>query len=135
MAEQPPSVGSSPAPAEPVGPRVVVLDDNTELVAAISRSLAREGFRVHPFDDPLRALEFLRSSHVDFLILDYDLPWVNGRKIIEFLKFHESSTRVIMISAFDHFQREPWFRETTAIRAFLRKPFEMADLVTALRDI
>ena len=67
---------------------VLVVDDDQVVLALLQRMLAGDGLRVTALDDPLRFWEVLRESSVDLLLLDVDMPNVNGIDLCRFVRRH-----------------------------------------------
>lgn len=63
-------------------PRVLVVDDDDDLVSVIELALTEQNFDVSTCHDGLRALEIIRSRPPDLVILDLGLPDANGLDIL-----------------------------------------------------
>ena len=50
------------------GPHVFVVDDEVQITQSLSLILSREGFRVSSFNNPLEALESMKTTSPDLLI-------------------------------------------------------------------
>jgi DNA-binding response OmpR family regulator len=68
---------------------VLVVDDDQVVLALLERMLTAAGLRVTTLDDPLRLWEVLRQSSVDLLLLDVDMPNVNGIDLCRFVRRHQ----------------------------------------------
>lgn len=68
----------SVAPSRPL--RVVIVDDDAEVLHILGRSLraARGGLDVHTFTEPADALEHVDRTHTDVVLLDLEMPAMNG---------------------------------------------------------
>ena len=58
-------------------PLIRVVDDDPSVLRAIGRLLKAEGYRVQPYDSPA-ALQQSREEEVDCLLVDIDLPGMDG---------------------------------------------------------
>ena len=78
--------------------RILIADDEPNIVTLISRYAEREGWEVTAVSEGRQAIEACRNNHFDVIILDVMMPEIDGftacRKIREF-----SDTPVIMLSA------------------------------------
>ena len=78
--------------------RILIADDEPNIVTLISRYAEREGWEVTAVSDGRQAIEACRNNRFDVIILDVMMPEIDGftacRKIREF-----SDTPVIMLSA------------------------------------
>jgi DNA-binding response OmpR family regulator len=94
----------------------------------------QEGIEVDFARDGRSALERLRASRYDALILDLMLPEINGFELIRELKSREPAvlTRTIVLTAAaDRTLRD--FDDATLVRRVMRKPFELQEFVDEVR--
>jgi EAL domain-containing protein (putative c-di-GMP-specific phosphodiesterase class I)/DNA-binding response OmpR family regulator len=75
---------SGPAPSE--RPVVVVADDDQAIRSFFRAALERAGFAVLPASNGRRALELVRTNPVDVLVLDLDMPGLNGLETLRELR-------------------------------------------------
>lgn len=68
------------------GARLLVADDNKVNRLLLGRTLEIHGFRVSSADNGRRALELLRSDAFDLLLLDLDMPEIDGFGVLEQLR-------------------------------------------------
>jgi diguanylate cyclase (GGDEF)-like protein len=67
-------------------PTIVAIDDDTELLSLIEALLAPIGARIVKCNDPLRALNFLSEHSPDLVMLDVDMPNLNGIELCRVLR-------------------------------------------------
>ncbi|TYO95885.1 two-component system alkaline phosphatase synthesis response regulator PhoP [Desulfallas thermosapovorans DSM 6562] len=82
-------------------PRILVVDDEKNIVELIKFNLEREGFQVIAAYDGLEAVKEAQSKMPDLIILDVMLPRMDGLEVCRKLN-HNSATRnipIIMLSA------------------------------------
>ena len=65
-----------------MGKRVLLIEDEPNIIEAISFVLSRDGFTVHTHEDGETAMDKLRSSQPDMIILDVMLPGRSGFDIL-----------------------------------------------------
>ncbi|HXU44075.1 MAG TPA: response regulator [Thermoanaerobaculia bacterium] len=75
----------NPAPARPRG-TVLAVDDSPTVVKLVASSLEPRGFRVVPASDGLEALSRLRETRPDLVLLDVNLPGLDGYQICKLIK-------------------------------------------------
>ena len=63
--------------------RILVVDDEPEILKVLKRALRSEGFEVTDTTEPTRALELLASEPWDILISDIDMPLINGYEVVK----------------------------------------------------
>jgi two-component system phosphate regulon response regulator PhoB len=110
--------------------RILVVDDEPDIVALVAYHLARAGYRVSTVSTGHDAVEAARREHPALIVLDLMLPGLSGYEVLEQLRA-EASTRdiaVLMLTA----RRE----EQDRIRGlslgaddYLTKPFSPQELV------
>ena len=62
--------------------RLLVVDDEVELMTALCESLRDEGYAADGFDDPAAGLEALRQGEFDILLSDLMMPGTDGVKLL-----------------------------------------------------
>jgi PleD family two-component response regulator len=80
-ASEPPALGASAGPN-----RVLLADDDPQMRRLIKSVLQREGFEVVEAADGLDALEAVEQSGIDLVILDVDMPRLDGLGVLEELR-------------------------------------------------
>jgi PAS domain S-box-containing protein len=132
-----------PAPSSPAkeavpssdSATVLVVEDEEILRQAAAKGLRKRGFEVLEAASGSAAMEVLRASgsRIDVILLDMTFPGNSIHEVVgEYAKARPDS-RVVLTSAYS----EEMARATMSapqIRAFIRKPFRLADLVKTLRD-
>src|SRR5919205_4242195 len=89
-----------------VGIRILVVDDEPDILLGLSALLERLGHYVTTFDDPAQALEHIASEDIDYdlVITDYRMPGgISGLDLAKQVKKHKrrKKTKVFLMSAFD----------------------------------
>jgi PAS domain S-box-containing protein len=80
---------------------VLVVDDNEANRKLLARRLEREGHRPVMVEDGEAALAHLARAHIDLVLLDYELPGLNGPDVLRAMRRNASTADipVVMISA------------------------------------
>jgi two-component system invasion response regulator UvrY len=88
-------------PAAPV--RVAIVDDQEEFLSWLCAELERAGgFEVVARSlHPERALIEVQDSKADLLLVDFDMPGMNGIEVIRQVRQHAPSVRVVLMSLND----------------------------------
>jgi two-component system OmpR family response regulator len=115
-------------------PRILVVDDDVELVAAMTRGLTSEGFAVVGSFDGADALGLLETERFDAVVLDLMLPVVNGFRVCDVLRGRGDATPVLVLTAKQGEWDEAEALETGA-DDYLKKPFSFVVLVAHLRAL
>ncbi|HUP48122.1 MAG TPA: response regulator [Thermoanaerobaculia bacterium] len=111
----------SGAPAEARRKRILVVEDNVLNRELTSALLKNEGYEVAVAQDGADALMMLGREGVDLLLLDIDLPFIDGHKVLEALKEKGIDVPAIFLSGLPG--DEPELRAFQIGAAdFIRKP-------------
>ncbi len=81
--------------------RILVVDDNVTILAALSRRLTRQHHQVVSCERGEEAIEIVRSQMFDVVLLDVMMPGMSGIEVLRRLKADFPDLPVVMISALD----------------------------------
>lgn len=111
--------------------KILVVDDERNLVNLIRGYLEREGFEIHEALDGNAALEKARSVEPDVVILDWMLPGMDGMEVLRELR-RSSEAYVIMLTARTE-EIDRIVGLSTGADDYLVKPFSPGELVARIR--
>jgi two-component system, OmpR family, response regulator len=114
--------------------RVLVVEDEKRLAAALRKGLEAERFAVDVTLDGTDGLWMAREHEYDAIVLDIMLPGLNGYKVCQTLRADGVWTPILMLTAKDGEWDEVEALDTGA-DDFLTKPFSHAVLVARLRAL
>ena len=114
--------------------RVLVVDDEVRLAAAVQRGLQAEGFTVDVAHTGLEGLWAATEHRYDAIVLDIMLPGMNGYRVCAELRNRGVDTPILMLTAKDGEFDEAEALDTGA-DDFLSKPFSYVVLVARLRAL
>jgi DNA-binding response OmpR family regulator len=114
--------------------RILIVEDEVNLAAALARGLEAEGFSVDVVHDGTDALWRARERDYDLLVLDILLPGTNGYQICATLRAEENWVPILMLTAKDGELDEAEALDTGA-DDFLSKPFAFVVLVARIRAL
>ncbi len=113
-------------------PRVLVVDNDRQMVALLRRHLEREGFGVLEAAGGQEAVEILQREDVDVVLTDLVMDEVGGLEVLAAAQRERPGARVLLMTAFASLE--------TAIEAlrhgaydYLTKPFKLAEATLAIR--
>ncbi len=80
---------------------ILVVDDDEVMRSALKRILENEGYKVMMAEDGLELSKVLESTRLDMILLDVNLPWVDGYELCRILKEHHALKHVpvVLVSA------------------------------------
>jgi DNA-binding response OmpR family regulator len=111
--------------------RVLVVEDEKNLVALLRSYLEREGFEVHEALDGPAAIEAARLAEPDVVVLDWMLPGLDGVEVLRELR-RSSEAYVIMLTARTE-EVDRIVGLSTGADDYLTKPFSPGELVARIR--
>ena len=114
--------------------RIVVVDDDTAWLADLETWLGHEGFEVVGISRGEWVLEAVDFHEPDVVIVDLQLPGVDGLEILGQLRRRWPALPVIVMTAFGGVDVEQRVRRLGA-RGYFDKPFRLEHLVAAIRLI
>jgi two-component system NtrC family sensor kinase len=141
--ELPVTSGKAREPAPPptavqvhdlAGTRVLVVEDEPALAAAVSDALADAGFLVDRAGDGEEALERVRERSYDLIVCDLKMPRLDGMSFYRAIAATELADRVIFVTGDVAGTDAERFLEESGCR-WLAKPFRLGDLLRAARDV
>lgn len=112
--------------------RIAVIEDNEALAEGIATRLRDRGHAVDLLHDGTQADEFLSQEGADLVVLDLNLPGMDGIDVLRALRRRGDGTPVILLTA-----RSETAQRVAGLDAgaddYLTKPFEMDELEARLR--
>lgn len=121
---------------EPTAATVLFVEDEETLRLAVSKMLRKREFSVIEAADGRTAFDLLRNhkDNIDVLLLDMTLPGTPSEELLREAKRIRPDMKIILTSAY---QREMVMDriESPQIRGFIRKPFQLNDVVQLLREV
>jgi FixJ family two-component response regulator len=111
---------------------VFVLDDEAEVLRALSRLLRSEGLAVRAFHDPLALLAQLDAGSAGCVLLDLSMPELDGLAVQRLLSEKGCTLPVIFLSGNADAEASASARQQGA-RDFLSKPVDAEELMRAVR--
>jgi CheY-like chemotaxis protein len=79
--------------------RILLVDDEQDVLLTFQLILLHEGYKVYPFDNPLDALSSFKIGLYDLAILDIKMPKMDGFQLYEEIKKIDCSLKVCFITA------------------------------------
>jgi DNA-binding response OmpR family regulator len=115
-------------------PRVLVAEDSPTQRALVVDVLRDEGLDVHEADDGRLALNLCRIIRPDLMILDLDLPSLDGNEVLAKIRNdHKSYAMPVLVLTADDRDQAVSRALDAGATDFLSKPASRAELVTRVR--
>jgi CheY-like chemotaxis protein len=121
------------SPHQPGGdsPRLLLCDDSPIERLALGHYLRSSGYTVDEAGDGKSALQFLKNRQVDLLLLDLQMPDVDGFDVLNYVAEHRKSLPVILLSGMppDEIQDKMFQLRERQLPPLLLKPVDPEQLV------
>jgi two-component system, chemotaxis family, chemotaxis protein CheY len=112
---------------------ILVVDDEEVVVDITKRRLTQEGYKVIGVGDGEAALQILRAGRVDLIVLDIEMPIMNGYTFLkERAKIPGDNNAPVIVLTANNFM-EPIFKRN-GIHSYLLKPLKMEDLLARVKE-
>lgn len=113
------------------GARILVVDDEVEIVRALQRSLAAHGFEVFTAQSGEEALEAVAHYRPDVMVLDLGLPGMSGLEVCKAVRA-QSNLPIIVLSVKDT-ERDKVLALDLGADDYVSKPFGMNEVLARIR--
>ncbi|MCG8572769.1 MAG: response regulator, partial [Spirochaetes bacterium] len=122
--------------------KILIVDDESALRFALSELLINEGDEINECSNGEEALEILTDQMHDLVILDYQLPGIQGLDVLKEIKKKFSDIYVIFITAFGIHHSPDNTTENIAVSAikfgaydYVAKPFDNRELLNRINHL
>ena len=111
--------------------RILVVDDDVNLLESIGRGLRNKGFEVIQAlsaEEALEHIDFDNESAIDLILADYIMPGMSGIDLLEKVREKSSSLPVIIMTA--HWRKQIVIDAMRkSCNSFIEKPFTLDKLI------
>lgn len=114
--------------------RILIIEDEKQLINVISRRLKEEGYAVDKAMDGKTGLNFAEAVNYDCIILDIMLPGIDGFYILKRLRARKISTPVLILTAKDTVTDKVTGLDSGA-DDYISKPFSFDELLARIRAL
>ena len=123
--------------------RILVVDDEPDILETLEYSLAKKGYEVATALDGLEGLDKAKRLPPDFMILDVMLPGCNGYEVSRMLKEWMDNDPeakpfpIMLLTArkVDSHDREKFIATWSRADACIYKPFELEEVVNTITEL
>jgi len=115
---------------------ILVVDDDEIMRNALKRILESSGYKVLLASDGLELSKILEVNRLDMVLLDVNLPWVDGYELCRLLKSHHSLSKVPLLFVSARKEEEDVRRGFDAgCNEYVTKPFDVDKLTATIAKI
>jgi two-component system copper resistance phosphate regulon response regulator CusR len=113
---------------------ICLVEDEQKVAAFISKGLEEQGYKLSIANDGITAKSLLQKHDFDLLILDVMLPDINGIELCRQIRFTDTKTPILMLTALDQIQNK-----VSGLKAgaddYLVKPFHFIELLARVEAL
>ncbi|MCE9630786.1 MAG: response regulator [Planctomycetia bacterium] len=126
------AAGGTTSATKPVGKRILLVDDDAEIVESMRTVLESRGYQILVARDGNQGLVLAEGEDPDLVVLDMMMPKRSGFLVLEKLRrSRPNPMRVIMITA-NEGSRHKAYAEMLGVDDYIRKPFAMDRLLESV---
>ena len=114
--------------------KILIVEDEKILNKTINKSLKDAGYEVESAFDGFDAMEMIEIESYDLIVLDLNLPNMDGMEILKNLRKEDVETKVLILSARSQIQDKVEGLDAGA-NDFLQKPFHLDELKARVRSL
>jgi len=115
--------------------RVLIVDDDPDIVDAVSFALEQEGYTVFIARNGDEGIMLAEQHNPDLVLLDMMMPKRSGFLVLEKLRrANHTPVRIIMMTA-NEGNRHRTYAESLGVDAYLNKPVPINDLLVRIRAL
>jgi len=113
--------------------RILLVEDDKEIIANLTEFLAGEGFSVKNANGQTKALEMVESGEFDLVLLDVSLAEGNGFAVCSAIKVNTRLPVIFLTASGDEFSTVTGF--DLGADDYIAKPFRPRELVSRIKNV
>lgn len=114
--------------------RLLVVEDEMDLCSSIAEGLRLDGYEIDTCQDGQEALELYKVESYDLILLDLNLPGLDGMEVLRRLRAEDMETSVLILSARGQIRDKVAGLDAGA-NDYLTKPFHFEELEARVRSL
>ena len=120
-----------------INARIMLVDDEPDINAAMSVVLKRAGYDVNTFDNPFIALEKLKPGFYGLIVLDVKMPQMDGFELYREIKKVDKKAKICFLTASELYYENIRKEKFTPLdkELFIIKPISNAELLKKIEFI
>lgn len=115
--------------------KILVIDDSPTFRKLIRFYLKKKGYIVHEAHNGKEGLECIHKDNFDLIILDMEMPVMNGAQVLEKLKETKEFNIPILILSADKEEESKATGITLGASYYMTKPFKPPEVVARIEEI
>ena len=126
-----------PSAANNLPYRILLVDDNNDILITIKKGLEDNGFKVDAFSNPLEVLSYFKPNIYDLLLIDIKMTQMNGFELYQEIRkiSNDRDIKACFITAYDvYYELLKKDFPGLNVGCFIRKPIEIDDLIKKINE-
>ena len=116
---------------------ILLVDNEPDNISVLSMGLEDEGFKVDAFNDPILALSNFKPNFYALLILDINMPKMNGYELYKEIRKIDDKVKICILTASEIYNeslRVPPPQLLDDVKCFIPKPIAIDDFVKKVKE-
>lgn len=114
--------------------KLLIIEDEPDLLASLARGFRKKGYAVDTAEDGTDGLELFLINEYDLILLDLNLPSLDGLEVLKEIRKENQTQRVLILSARSSVPDRVVGLDTGA-NDYLPKPFDFLELDARVRTL
>ena len=114
--------------------KILIVDDDLMMAKSIKSVLTLERFNTHLVSSGYAAVEELNNKKYDLVLLDLNMPGMNGEEVLGLINDNNIDTNVIVVSGESEIKKAIHVFKNGA-RDFIRKPYSVDELLFSIKNV
>ncbi|MCM1991216.1 sigma-54-dependent transcriptional regulator [Oceanirhabdus seepicola] len=114
--------------------KIYIVDDHEEISDLLKKVLEKENYNTTAFYDAYSVIEAVKADCPDLVLLDIQMPNMDGVEVLKNIKKLHSNIKVIIMTAYAEKQKSNFFFENGAVD-FISKPFKLKDIRNIVSNV
>lgn len=117
--------------------RILLVDNEADNTSVLSMCLEDEGYKVDTFDDPTLALSSFRPHYYSLVLLDINMPQMNGYDLYNEIRKLDNNVKACFITASELYNtlKTPPDEILRHTKYFISKPIDLDELVKEIKKV
>lgn len=115
-----------------IKPTILIVDDEKRLLASLSL-LLEKNFNILTASNGKKGLSLFNENHISLILLDIDLPAMNGLDLLQRVRASDKYVKVIMMTGKS---THDWAKQCAdlSVQGYLDKPFDVSRLMAKIKE-
>lgn len=114
--------------------KILIIEDEPSIAAPIQRILERRAYAVDYVEDGRSGYKMAKINEYDCILLDLNLPEMDGLEVAKMLRKDKISTPILMLTARTT-QQDKWEGFESGTDDYLTKPFDIKELLLRIKAL